>query len=76
MHASAELNDSAKGRVIQDFDTYAEELFTKHILPGIAIAITDRDKILYPKGFRVTSLNSPNPVSWNPSQNNGRDAYL
>lgn len=63
MHASAELNDSERDRIILDFDTYAEELFTTYQLPGMAIAITDRDKILYAKGFGVTSLESKKPVT-------------
>jgi len=63
MPAFAELNDSQKEIIIHDFDTFAHDVFHESEIPGMAIAITDRNKIMYSKGFGVISLKNPRPVT-------------
>ncbi|HWQ67240.1 MAG TPA: serine hydrolase [Methanospirillum sp.] len=59
----AKLNDSEKDRIIQDFDGFAGKVFNESGVPGMSIAITDRNKTLYSKAFGVCSLDSSDPVT-------------
>ncbi|HWQ64971.1 MAG TPA: serine hydrolase domain-containing protein, partial [Methanospirillum sp.] len=57
------MNTSAQDSMILDFDQFATDVFNQSEIPGMAIAITDQDHILYAKGFGVTSLENPHPVT-------------
>jgi len=63
LSSCAELNKTAQDRIIGDFDLFAGEVFNESEIPGMAVAITDREHILYAKGFGVRSLEKPDPVT-------------
>ncbi len=63
MPSLGEMNKQAQDRVIEDFDTFAGEVFNESEIPGMAVAITDRKHILYAKGFGVRSLEKQEPVT-------------
>ncbi|WP_181391663.1 serine hydrolase domain-containing protein [Methanospirillum lacunae] len=57
------MNTSTQDSIIVDFDQFATDVFNQSDIPGMAIAITDRSHILYAKGFGMTSLENPQPVT-------------
>lgn len=46
-----------------EIDTYIEKVISDEEIPGLSIVIVQGDEVIYCKGFGVTSLDNPTPVT-------------
>lgn len=62
-HADSPANAALVARVTPELERYVEALRRREEIPGIAIVIADRHRVLYTKGFGQREAGKPAPVT-------------
>jgi len=61
--ADSPANAALVARISPELERYVEALRQREEIPGIAIVIADRHRVLYAKGFGVREAGKPEPVT-------------
>jgi len=59
----AEVSAQAAQASLSDIDQFISEQMAAEDIPGLAVVVTQGNEIVYLKGFGVTSLKTPSPVT-------------
>jgi CubicO group peptidase (beta-lactamase class C family) len=62
-HADSPANAAMVAKVTPALERYVGELLQREEIPGVAIVIADRHRVLYAKGFGVREAGKPAPVT-------------
>lgn len=61
--AVSSLRDSADLPTLEPFDRLAQRLIRDHQIPGLAIAVTERGRLVHASGYGVADLDTGQPVT-------------